>query len=286
MSLHRVDQHRPTFSAQLLDCTHSVEQHKVEVGILALLVDQADLDVFCAGSQVGVADPAQGHDCIDTVGQRPQSADASRATAVTVDPPVSGSVLGPSDFETQARAALLRFDKHVASVESSGSSVGLSTGSIATAGSTAVAGSIATVASAAVAGSIATVASIAVAGSIATTASMAVAGSIATVGSGGIAGSSLTALSLRCASAWRVSPALRAAAAWAVWAAPGAETASGASGATTARDCATPSDCATCTPRFTTFDGGCSLPIPDFQTAMHPALVAIGLSRLLVGPFV
>ena len=191
-----MDQHRPTFSAQLLDGTHSVEQHKVEVGILALLVDQADLDVFCAGWQVGVADPAQGHDCIDTVGQRPQSADASRATAVTVDPPVSGSVLGPSDFETQARAALLRFDKHVASVESSGSSVGLSTGSIATAGSTAVAGSVATVASTAVAGSIATVASIAVAGSIATTASMAVAGSIATVGSGGIAGSSLTALSL------------------------------------------------------------------------------------------
>jgi hypothetical protein len=140
--------------------------------------------VFCAGWQFGVADRAQGHDCIDTVGQRSQSADASRATAVTVNRPVSGSVLGPSDFETQARAALLRFDKHVASVESSGSNVGLSTGSIATAGSIAVAGSIATVAS------------IAVAGSIATTASMAVAGSIATVGSGGIAGSSLTALSL------------------------------------------------------------------------------------------
>ena len=132
-----MDQHGAPFLAQLLDGAHSVEQHKVKVGILALLVDQADLDVFCVGWQVGVADPAQGHDCIDTVGQRPQSADASRATAVSGDPPISGSVLGPSDFETQARAALLRFDKHVASVESSGSNVGLSTGSIATAGSTA-----------------------------------------------------------------------------------------------------------------------------------------------------
>ena len=44
-------------SAQLLDQTHGVD-HEVKVVVDALSIDEADINLFCAGWHVGVADPA------------------------------------------------------------------------------------------------------------------------------------------------------------------------------------------------------------------------------------
>ena len=86
LGLHAVDQHGPAIAAQLLDGAHGVEQNKAEVGILAF-IDQADINPLRAGWQVGGADSAQRRDCIDTVGQRPQSADVAEPDAVVVGMP-------------------------------------------------------------------------------------------------------------------------------------------------------------------------------------------------------
>ena len=56
--VHAVDRHGAALSAQLLDQTHGVEQHEVKVVVDALSIDEADINLFCAGWQVGVADPA------------------------------------------------------------------------------------------------------------------------------------------------------------------------------------------------------------------------------------
>ena len=84
LRLYAVDQHGAAFAAQLLDRAHGVEQYAVKVLVHAGLVDQADIDLFCAIWQVGLADPAQRQDGIDTVEQRPQSADVAEPDAVIV----------------------------------------------------------------------------------------------------------------------------------------------------------------------------------------------------------
>ena len=47
--VHAVDRHGAALSAQLLDQTHGVEQHEVKVAVDALSIDEADINLFCAG---------------------------------------------------------------------------------------------------------------------------------------------------------------------------------------------------------------------------------------------
>ena len=82
--LDAVDEHRPTLGSQLLYRPHGVEQHEVEMVVLTLFVDEADIEVFHTGGQVLVGDPAQRHDRVDFLGQLPQSGDAADPHLVVV----------------------------------------------------------------------------------------------------------------------------------------------------------------------------------------------------------
>jgi len=57
LGLHTVDQHAPAILPQLLDHAHGIEQHEVKVAVDTWLVNEADINLFGAGSQVGGADP-------------------------------------------------------------------------------------------------------------------------------------------------------------------------------------------------------------------------------------
>ena len=82
--LDAVDEHRPALGSQLLYRPHGVEQHEVEVVVLTLLVDEADIEVFHTGGQVHVFDPAQRHDRVHFLGQLLQSGDAADPHLVVV----------------------------------------------------------------------------------------------------------------------------------------------------------------------------------------------------------
>ena len=82
--LDAVDEHRPALGSQLLYRPHGIEQHEVEMVVLARLVDEANIEVFHAGGQVRVFDPAQRHDRVHFLGQLPQSGDAADPHLVVV----------------------------------------------------------------------------------------------------------------------------------------------------------------------------------------------------------
>ena len=69
LSLDTVDQHNPALPAQLLDKARGIEQDEVEVVVDARLIDEADINLFGLGGQVGLTDPAQRHHRIHTFGQ-------------------------------------------------------------------------------------------------------------------------------------------------------------------------------------------------------------------------
>ena len=49
LGVHAVDRHGAALSAQLLDQTHGVEQHDVKVVVDALSIDEAEINLVCAG---------------------------------------------------------------------------------------------------------------------------------------------------------------------------------------------------------------------------------------------
>jgi hypothetical protein len=65
---HAVNEHRVSFVAQLLDESHGVGQHEIQVGIGVWVsdVDQADVDLLDAHRQVIVIHAAQGNNSVHT----------------------------------------------------------------------------------------------------------------------------------------------------------------------------------------------------------------------------
>src|SRR5258708_22491973 len=75
------------------------------------LVDEADINLFGAVWQIGLADSAQRHDRIDTVRQRPQSADVAQPDTIVVGMPCHNAQFVPVVTEVELVGPALSGDR-------------------------------------------------------------------------------------------------------------------------------------------------------------------------------